>query len=112
MQLLRPRNYRSRAHIEEYNHVHHLHSIEGFQLVVEDCLPLIIQLITVRNRLTDVCNVIKFFDFDIVQNYYDGVMPKIISLKAIMFRKARVVPGVVPLKSRVKKYRKRGFKFI
>ena len=112
MQLLRPRNYRSRAHVEEYNDVHHLHSIEVFQLLVEDCRPLIIQLITVRNRLTDVRNVIKFFDFDIVQNYYDGVMPKITSLKAIMFREARVVPGVVPLKSRVKKNGKRGFKFM
>ena len=63
MQMLRPRNYRSRAHIEEYNDVHHLHSIEVFQLVVEDCRPLIIQLITVRNRLNDVRNVIKFFRF-------------------------------------------------
>ena len=112
MQMLRPRNYRSRDHIEEYNDVHHLHSIEVFQLVVEDCRRLIIQLITVRNRLSDVCNVIKFFDFDIVQNYYDGVMPKITSLKAIMFRKPRVAFGVVPLKARIKKYKKRGLKFI
>ena len=98
--------------MEEYNDVHHLHSIEVFQLLVEDCRPLVIQLITVRNRLNDVRNVIKFFEFDIVQNYYDGVMPKITSLKAIMFRKACVAPGVVPLRSRVKEYKKRGFKFI
>ena len=112
MQMFRRRNYRSRAHIKEYNDVHHLHSIEVFQLVVEDCRPLIIQLITVRNRLKDVRNVIKFFNFDIVQNYYDGVIPKITSLKAIMFTEARVAPGVVPLKSWVKKYKKREFKII